>query len=232
MSDVPRDPTLTDLLELTREQTLEGIRTHIPGVITSYDKDKQRASVQVLIKDLHVPDVDTNDGEDLVPETVAVLVDVPVMHAGVPRGRITFPVKVGDYCLVEFCSSATAVWNALGGGSPQNPGDPRRHDLSDAVALVGLHNFAEVPTDAPDDAVVVHLGAGVTFKQGSSSASESALLGDSFVSACDTFADALSAFAATCVTTPPTTPNTAFQLTVTAFKLAIAAAKSSKIKLE
>lgn len=171
MSDDPRDPSLTDLLELVREQTLEGIRTNLPGVIVAYDKDKQRASVQVLIQDLHVPEVESNGGEDLVPTTVPVLTDVPVLHAGVPRGRITFPVKVGDYCLVSFCSSAIPGWLALGGGSPINPGDPRRHDLSDAVAILGQHNFAEIPTDAPDDAVVVHAGSGITIKLGSSGAS-------------------------------------------------------------
>jgi hypothetical protein len=186
VSDDTRDPDLSDLLALHAEQTLNGIRTHLPGTILSYDKNRQSCSVQVLIQDLVIPE----EGTDYVPETLAVINDAPVMFCGSGANRITWPVKAGDTCEVHFCSSAISNWAA--GGGITNPVDPRRHDLTDAIVWVGLHDFGHVPTDAPDDAIVVHAGAGISIKFGGSDANQSGLLGDSFVSACDTFADAIS----------------------------------------
>lgn len=167
--DVPRDPDLSNLLALFGEQLLDGVRVMLPGVITAYDSTSQRATVQPLIQDVRL-------GEQAKKETKTIppIHDVPVMFLGPARGRITWPVAAGDTCALFFASSSISRWVAAGGVSPLDPGDTRRHDLSDAVAVVGLHSPANPPTDAPTDAVVVHSDGGI--KLGSSGASQAVVV--------------------------------------------------------
>jgi len=70
-----------------------------------------------------------------------LLVDVPVVF---PRGggvTLTFPVKAGDECQLIFNDRCIDFWWQSGG--VQLPVDPRQHDLSDAVAIVGLQSQAK-----------------------------------------------------------------------------------------
>jgi hypothetical protein len=161
MSDTPRDPDLSLLLELLREVVLDSIRTAQPGRIVTYDAAKQRASVQPLINDQR-----TSELGEILEEAQPVVNDCPVMFLGTSRGRITWPVKANDVCLLLHTSSALSRWVTTGGRV--NPEDRRRHDISDAICIVGLHDFANVPTDAPTDAVVVHVSGGTKIKLGSS----------------------------------------------------------------
>src|SRR5690606_5340550 len=58
-----------------------------------------------------------------------------------PQGgpfAITFPLGEGDECLLVFMDLCMDSW--LARGDVQNWSDRRRHDLSDAVALVGLNS--------------------------------------------------------------------------------------------
>ena len=64
------------------------------------------------------------------------MLDVPVMF---PRGGgyvLTFPVQKDDECLVVFSDMCIDAWFSLGG--IQNQIEKRRHDLSDAIAILGL----------------------------------------------------------------------------------------------
>ncbi len=168
MADEPRDPSLEDLLERFREVMLDGIRTTLPGRITAYDSTTQLASAQPEIPDRRVEE----DGS-LTPVTLPVVHRAPVMFLGAnSKGRITWPVQVGDACTIYYCSSYIARWVAL--GRIVDPGDDRRHDLADAIVAPSLHGGTP-PTDAPTDALVVHAD---TVKLGSSGASQHAV-GDS-----------------------------------------------------
>lgn len=186
-ADVPRDPALETVLELLGEQIVYGLRTHLPGMITTYDAAKQRATVKLLVKDGHV-------GESSEREAISLpeVSDAIVMFVGPKNGRWTYPVAKGDLCLVSFCSSSIEVWRQVGG--EVDPRDDRRHDISDAVAIVGLHHFADVPTTAPLDAVVLH--SQITIKLGEPAAAQSVIRGDSFRGALDTLLTALDTFAA------------------------------------
>lgn len=48
---------------------------------------------------------------------------------------LTFPVRVGDECLVVFADRCIDYWWQSGG--VQEPVDPRQHNLSDGFALIG-----------------------------------------------------------------------------------------------
>jgi len=149
MSDEPRDPGLEDIFTLAVETALASARVMLPGRVVSYDAVKQSASIQLLLKESHLAEDDT-----VTVEAVAELQDVPVRHIGGATGRITVPVVKGDTGMVIFASSSIARWKLIGGLI--DPGDARKHHISDCVFEPGLHDFAHVPTTAPTDAIVTH----------------------------------------------------------------------------
>lgn len=77
-----------------------------------------------------------NGGEEWVdlPE----LPDVPLFFPSGGGMIMTFPVAVGDECWVAFSSRCLDAWFQAGGTQPQL--DPRMHNLSDAVAFVGIRS--------------------------------------------------------------------------------------------
>jgi hypothetical protein len=108
----------------------QGIWTALPGAIGSFDAATATASVQPGV-------AGTITGQDGSPSTVnlPVLMDVPVVF---PRGggcTLTFPVAAGDECLIVFACRAIDAWSQSGGVQP--PSNARKHDLSDAFAIVG-----------------------------------------------------------------------------------------------
>ncbi len=148
-ADEPREPTLENLMDLHRDSVRSSMRTTEPGIITAYDAAKQRASVQLVIKSAHI-----DEFGDRVAQIVSEINDVPVAFLGNARGRITWPVAVGDTCVVWFVSSSISQWLYQGG--IVDPDSDHKHDISDAICMVACHDFAHVPTDAPMDSVCVH----------------------------------------------------------------------------
>lgn len=169
--DVPREPSLEELLALHAKATLDGVRTSLPCRIVDYDETKQSASIQPLIQHGFIDATGVRQ-----VETLPIVHDVPVKFGGGGGARRTYPVAVGDIGMAWFTSSSIARWVLT--GKIVDPGDDRRHDLNDAVIEVGLHSFNTVPTDAPTDAVVDHIPDGMTLKIGSSGASQK-IVGDS-----------------------------------------------------
>lgn len=172
--DQPRDPDLTTLLELFREVVKADIHVMLPGKIISYDATSQKAVVQALVKGRFVDE----DGETIKVEDLPPIHEVPVVFVGPARGRMTWPVDAGDLCEIRFASSSLARWLRTSAGPSVDPGEDRRHDLTDAICQVGLHTPASPPTDAPQDAVVIHVSGGVGIKLGSSAASMKAATND------------------------------------------------------
>lgn len=134
------------------ERLLDRVRVALPGRIVSYDATRQSASIQLLIKHGEL-----DEGGRRVARSLPICVDVPIMFPGSGDYRVTWPIAEGDTVLVHFCSSAITRWLARGG--EVDPGIDRRHNISDAVAYPGLHDFAHVPTTAPTDAMVLHAAA-------------------------------------------------------------------------
>lgn len=168
--DDPRDPSLEAVLDLHREVLLDGLNVMLPGKVVSYDATTQQAVVQPLVQKRYLAE----DAVTYVTQDLPPIHNVPVEFCGTARGRLTWPVAAGDICEIRFSSASLARWVATPAGNTVDPGDDRQHDLSDAVCFVGLHSPASAPTDAPTDAVVVHL-SGTTMKIGSSGASKNVL---------------------------------------------------------
>lgn len=103
---------------------VSGIHTSTPGKIISYDPGTGRASVQPAVK------YKVNDGRML---DAPVIVNVPVYFPSGGSASITYPVHAGDPCWLNFAERAMDDW-LIGGESE----DPRKYDLTDCAAFVGM----------------------------------------------------------------------------------------------
>lgn len=106
------------------------IRVAIPGIIANFDPVSQTATVQTAIRE-QIRNLDGSQQWINIPP----LLDVPIV---LPRGGgfvITIPVKTGDECLVVFSDMCIDAW--FSNGDVQNQIEKRRHDLSDAFAILG-----------------------------------------------------------------------------------------------
>ena len=143
-----QNPELEDLVGDAVEQGLATVYTSLPGKIVAYDSAKQSASVQSLVVRAH-----KNQAGDDEWHKPPVLQAVPVMFLGSATGRITWPVAVGDKCLLLFASSDIGHWKMFGDEVDIPFG---RGTFKDVIAIVGLHSLNKPPTTAPTDAVVIH----------------------------------------------------------------------------
>lgn len=178
MSENPT-PTHADLIARGIAKRVNDIQVALPGRVEAYNALTQQAEVQPLLQDAY-NDSD-NDGERTVIRRPKIT-SVPVCFPGSGAFRITWPVNPGDTVLLVFSSSSLDTWLAVGG--EVDPGDDRHHNISDAMAIPGLFDFAHVPTQAPTNAMVFHASSGLF---GGPSSAQSIIRGDAFMSALDTF---------------------------------------------
>lgn len=107
-----------------------GLWTALPGQVVSFDAVAVTAVVQPAIAGT----VSLPDGSHQIVN-LPVITDVPVVFPGGGGCRLTFPIAAGDECLLVFASRAIDAWQQSGG--VQKASDARKHDLSDAFAIVG-----------------------------------------------------------------------------------------------
>mgnify|MGYP001767638139 CR=1 FL=1 len=118
------------------------LHTAMPGIVLSFDKNKQTAVVQPAVQKFF-------RGKGFVE--IKQVMDVPVQF---PRGGgfvLTFPVAAGDECLLVFSERAIDHWFETGRTSP--PSDTRTHSLSDGFAIVGVSSLSKVIQNFNDSAV-------------------------------------------------------------------------------
>jgi hypothetical protein len=153
---------------------------------------------------------------------------------GPSRGRITFPIKVGDACLIFHTCVAIDRFKLSGGAGVVDPGNPRRHHLSDAVVMVCMHTFNSVPTDAPDDALVLWAGDGVTVKVGGATGTQKTMMADLLKSALDILMEGIRVglVAAGNTATGGAAIGVTFQDVITAVDSAFDAAKTTKTEVK
>lgn len=122
-------PSLKDLLDTLRNEIFSSLNCSKIGEIVSFDSAKKTAEIKILIKKL------INGNYVSYP----AFVDVPVFTLQGGGGSIQMPIAAGDQCLVVFSDNNFDTWFSTGNES--NPFDNRSHDLSDAIAIVGLNSL-------------------------------------------------------------------------------------------
>ena len=147
MVDTSSLSTLPSVIKEGIDNRLKDLHTALPGIIKSFDASTQLASVQPCIKRVFK----TRDAgvEFTTPADLPLLINVPIQF---PRGggfSLTMPIKPEDECLLIFSERSIDFWHEKGG--TQLPGARRFHDLSDAIALVGLSSKPnKIPNYNPD----------------------------------------------------------------------------------
>lgn len=143
MSD--RDPDLAEVV-------LTGIDAHAatvfvsrPGHIESFDTTTQLASVKPELMEAQ-----ENEDGTFTAVSLPVISHVPVFSQG---GYITTPVKKGDECMLLMADRSMDRWIDRGGDT--DPIDIRRHDMQDAVALVGFKSKPNALSEYDNDAVQI-----------------------------------------------------------------------------
>lgn len=159
-------PTFTQLLERVIAAGASQLFVATWGVVESYDSELQEAQVQLVPRNVYVDATGTRQ-----TERRAQLLDVPVFLPQSGGRGVTFGVSPGDFVLVLFLDQAAEGWFRVG-GSDVDPGDDRRHSMSDAVAVVGLSPRPS-RLDAPPQNTVVQDPSKVQL--GSKSASHAVL---------------------------------------------------------
>lgn len=120
-------PSLIDLLAAVKTEIKSDLNCVKIGTIQSFDNAKKTATIQLLFK-------------RNIPGRVAsypTLVDCPVFTLQGGGGSLQMPIQAGDTALVLFADRDIDNWFCS--GSEAVPATARTHDLSDAIALVGLN---------------------------------------------------------------------------------------------
>lgn len=131
-------------LDAAIERHLSQIHTAMPGRIEKYDWELQKASVKPLIKKQYM------DGREA---SLPLIVNVPVMFMRTDNFSFTYPINEGDLVLVLFTERSMELY--LKDGGEQLPGDRRKFDLSDGIAIPGLYPFSEQSKATNNDDVLI-----------------------------------------------------------------------------
>jgi hypothetical protein len=154
---MPQTFVLEDVVVSALDTALQGVWTAMPGRIETYDATLQRANIQLTVKSGSIGE----DGERDV-QTIAVINAVPVLHAGGGNYRLTMPVQRGDTVLVVFASRSIDAW--LRSGGVVDPQTDHHHDISDAIAITGLRDFAHPLSGVSTDHASIGYGGGATIE--------------------------------------------------------------------
>lgn len=145
------EPTLASLLDLFKGNVMMEMNCHQVGEIVSFDSGTQTAEVQIKMLKM----------QNGIIKDFPILIDCPCVVLGGGEGRLTFPIKQGDSCLVLFNDRDIDNWYA--GGQKMLPRTERKHSYSDAIVLVGPRNLQNKITDYLSDGTELKYG-GSTIK--------------------------------------------------------------------
>ncbi len=127
--------------------------TALPGIVHDVDLQAQTISVQPAIQAIQT---DQNGVETNV--TMSLLLNVPVVWPRAGGFCLTFPIKAGDEVLVVFASRCIDAWHQSGGVQAQ--AEQRKHDLSDAFAILAPTSSPNVVSGVSSDAVQLRNDSG------------------------------------------------------------------------
>lgn len=116
--------------ETLKHQIMAEFRVAVPGIVEAVDLVNQTVDVTVALN------VNTVLGAEITPTTIKTLSKIPIMIPRTSRFMITFPIAVGDECLLVVADSCIGSW-WQNGGTGNNPEFPERHDLTNSFALFG-----------------------------------------------------------------------------------------------
>jgi hypothetical protein len=156
-----REPTIAEIIRAALDARCADLRVSLPGEIVKFDPAKQLVHVRPLLREAHEDEA----GVEVVEE-LPVIPNVPVQMYGAGDLVLTFPVEPGDPCLLVFTDRSLDLWKER--GTSVDPVDLRRHNLTDAVAFVGVRAKPVALSGFDTDAAALRHanGKGVFVKSG------------------------------------------------------------------
>jgi hypothetical protein len=124
-------PDLADILLKFMEERVGEVYTSIPGRVEVYDEAGQVADVTPMVRTAKRDSV----GNDII-ETFPILPEIPVMWPRAGGYFITFPLKVGDFVMIQFCMRDIADF--LAKGVEVTPSNYAYHPFGSAVCIPGV----------------------------------------------------------------------------------------------
>lgn len=128
-------PRLPDVLREVKKDVGISYNSVSIGIIQEFDETKQIATIRLAIKKILSEEP---DGTKIYKEH-PLLMECPVMTMFGGDSFINLPIAVGDNCIVLFCDRDMDEWVVSGG--VQAPNTKRLHDISDAIAIVGIRHY-------------------------------------------------------------------------------------------
>ena len=153
-------PDLTALISLIKNELKREINCVSVGTINSFDSTNQTANVTINYKKVlkKKSAIGTKEYNDVIIE-YPMLLKCPVLVLNGGGAHITFPIRSGDDCVVLFCDRDIDLW--LEKGYKNNPpGSERMHDLSDAIAIVGINSLKDSIGSYDADKLKIKYGNG------------------------------------------------------------------------
>ena len=141
-------PTLRDVLDKATRNALSQMNCIQIGKIETFNATNQTATVSIAyqrkIKGAVMAENGLGASDKVVPYPMLVQVPVVCIKGGV--ARLTMPIAKGDECLLFFSDREIDTWFQYGSVN-QPPASDRVHDLSDAIALVGISSTPHLISD-------------------------------------------------------------------------------------
>ncbi len=166
--DLDPNPLATAIMAIVDDR-MEKFYTSLPAYVVDYDHVRQSVEVQPWIE-MPWREEDGETGSRKLP----MVLDVPVLFPGGGKNRITWPIEKGDTVLLLCLSQDDTKWKTQGREVDTGKSFGRHH-IQYAMALPAGHSLAgpaRPKTDAPTDAMVLHVGPGKSVKLVASTASE------------------------------------------------------------
>lgn len=129
--------SLTDVLIGWFESYSNSLNCVKIGRITGVNTANQTVDVQILHKRVNEKNLLKRELRDY-----PLLKSVPFVVIGGGASYLSFPISVGDNCLLLFNDYEIDRWWDTGENLPSN--FERKHDISDAFAIVGVHSIKDL----------------------------------------------------------------------------------------
>ena len=145
------DPSLADLLNAFKKDIFISLNCHAVAKIDTFDSENQTCKAQIVYKKTiykRKEQLKNNpkEGVSVVyepkEENYPILVDCPVMILSGGSSGLTMPIKKGDECLILFNDRDIDNWFDSGNATGKLA-SPRKHSLSDGIAIVGIRSLAK-----------------------------------------------------------------------------------------
>lgn len=137
MSNPRTKKSLADTLDYWFNNFSDSFNSIKVGKVINVNTSNQTVDVQVLHKRINTNNLFKRELRDY-----PVLVGVPFIVLGGGGSSLTFPIAKGDNCLLLFCDFEIDRWWESGEAQPSNY--DRKHDISDAFAIIGVHSMVDL----------------------------------------------------------------------------------------